>query len=66
MPPVEDAGAPKADAGSGETETKKVAFAGTVQQPAAVTGCGCTSVDGATALLGLALLGRLARRRRHG
>jgi hypothetical protein len=62
--PQPDAGMmPEPDAGTGSTETKQLPFAGTVQQPAAATGCGCASLDGASVVALLGLLG-LARRRR--
>jgi uncharacterized protein (TIGR03382 family) len=65
MMPEPDAGMMEADAGTGSTETKRLAFAGTVQQPTAVTGCGCTSLDGTAAVALIGLVGLLRRRTRR-
>lgn len=61
-----DAGAPVdagVDAGTPPTETKSLAFVGTLAQPSAATGCGCSAFDGSLVLAALALLG-LRRRAR--
>ncbi|MDP3234884.1 MAG: MYXO-CTERM sorting domain-containing protein [Myxococcales bacterium] len=62
--PMPDAGMmEEPDAGPGVTETKMLPRAGIIAQPAAQTGCGCSSFDGSAVFAALALLG-LGRRRR--
>jgi uncharacterized protein (TIGR03382 family) len=64
--PEPDAGMmTEVDAGTGATETKRLPFAGTVQQPTAVTGCGCTSFDGGALGSLVAALALLRRRQRR-
>ncbi|MCU0698253.1 MAG: hypothetical protein MUC96_17240 [Myxococcaceae bacterium] len=64
--PEPDAGVmPEPDGGAGATETKRLAYAGTIQQPTAVTGCGCTSLDGTAMLALIGVVGVLRRRARR-
>lgn len=64
--PMPDAGVMMMDdAGVPPTETKTLARAGVISQPAAQTGCGCSSLEGSAVLAALALLG-VGRRRRDG
>lgn len=58
-----DAGVAPVDAGAPGDDTKRLPAGGLIAQPAAQTGCGCSSLDGSAVLAALALLG-LARRRR--
>lgn len=62
MMPV-DAGMPEEDAGVGGSETKTIAHAGTIAQPAAQTGCGCSALEGGALLSALVVLASARRRR---